>query len=264
MKKNREKLENLWDSFKYQLDTINILAPEEITNRSSVLRENIDIVNNNLKDLNNPPKYKSYMDKLQKRKNLTLYIDNLKQNKGIDPEKFNEEDFMELSDPEMENLRKNKIFWRNLGQMYNKNFERGIKWEDKVYAISKDIEDREKRVKEEEEIENQNIHLNGSYNNHQYNNSDAEHQREEPEEPKMNINENDFQDYQEEDNQYDVQEQSEQEIKISANDNYYDDYDDENNLIDEEEERELERKNREIEKNIREKEREKQRLEVTI
>jgi hypothetical protein len=246
---------------------MNILAPEEITNRSSVLQENIDIVNKNLNELNNPPKYKNYADKLKKRKDLTVFIDSLRKNKGIDPEKFIEEDFMELEDPEMENLRKNKIFWRNLGQMYNKNFERGIKWQDKVDAISKDIEERGKRVKqeEEEELQNQNIHVNGSYNNHEYyNNHDAQHQENEPEELKNNINEDDFQDYNEEDNQYDVHEQSEQEIKISANDNYYDNYDDQNYLIDEEEEKELERKNREIENNIREKERQKRRLEVKL
>lgn len=259
LKKNREKLENLWDSFKYQLDTINILAPEEITNRSAVLRENIDIVDNNLKELNNPPKYKNYVDKLKKRKNLTLYIDNLKKNKGIDGENFKDEDFMELEDPEMENLRKNKIFWRNLGQMYNKNFERGIKWEEKVNAISKDLEEREKRLKEEKHKEKE----NNSYDHNQDNNDNGNYGENENEEAvKNHINENDFQDYHEDDNQYDVHEQSEQEIKISATNNNYNDQD--NYIIDEDEERELEQKNREIEKNIREMEREKKRLEVSL
>ena len=253
--KNKETLENVWDSFKYQLESQNVLSPEEITNRSSELRLHIDQVQKNLKEINQTGKYNNYANKLERRKNLTNYISDLKTNNGIDGNNYNESDFMEIEDPETENLRKNKIFWRNLGKMYNLNFERGINWEGKVETLKRNIEERERKIKEENEKrydkpveEDINKYQNTSY------------QAEVHEDDEEKLIENKFKDYhedeEEEDYKYDVDEEPEQEIRI----NTYDDNDEEE--LDEEQERELERENRNIENQIREMEREKRRLEV--
>lgn len=245
---NKEKLENAWDSFKFQLENPDMLSPEEISDRAVELKEGIRNVNKGLNEINNPEKYRSYANKLERRKNLLAYIDNLKANKGIDGEKFNESDFNELEDAESENLRRDKIFWRNLGQAYNMNFERPINWEAKVEKIKKNIDERTRKLNEEHEEHipvEENIYNNESFEKERENNVYVENEY---------LNKEDLPEYsEEEDLKYDVDEQPEEEIHFGQ---------EEEEIIDEEQERELERENQEMERKIKEMEREKRRIEV--
>lgn len=144
----KNKLEKLWDSFKFVMESESVVNSEEITNRSKEIETKIHNINKILKDLQKNSKYKDYLKKLQIRQNLMIYISDLEQNRGIDVDLIMEGDFEEQIHPQLDVLHKNKRFWRNLGKYYNSHFERGINWEIKVNQIKRDIETEENALKQ--------------------------------------------------------------------------------------------------------------------
>ena len=119
---------------------------QEITHRAEELDNDIQNVEKLAKEASISPS-----GDLAKRKKFVNYVQLLNQNGGVDENNFVDEDFKE---PRSENLRKlmlNKRFWRNLGQHYNKNFEKKISWEPKVQKLEIEIEETHKILDEMEE-----------------------------------------------------------------------------------------------------------------
>jgi hypothetical protein len=129
---------------------------QEITNRAEDINKKIVSLEKLAKETKKQSTDKEYFNKLQKRKNLVYYILALKENKGIDPDNFDPNDLKDLEEPqnyEIDQLKLNQRFWKNVGKYYNKNFEMGMDWNTKVQKLEMEIEKINRVLEEIEEKE---------------------------------------------------------------------------------------------------------------
>lgn len=140
-----DKLNILWDNFKFNIENDNVMNYQEITHRAEELDNDIKNVERLAIEANIPPP-----KQMAKRKNFINYVKLLNRNGGVDENNFVEKDFEE---PRSENLRKlmlNQRFWRNVGQQYNQKFDKKIHWEPKVQKLEMEIEETHKLLDEME------------------------------------------------------------------------------------------------------------------
>ena len=239
-KNKKGKLENLWDSFKFNLDSPEMLRSEEIIIRSKEISKVINEVEKVERELNIKNKGTEYSVKLAKRKQLVHYIEELNMNNSIDSENIMDEDFEQEPTVVLADLKKNKLFWRNLGTYYNKQFEKNFNWELKRDAIQRQMEDERKQ-------------MNGKHDDDEVNEEKEDNKEE------VLLQDSIQDDYRIEDNHENVvQVHKKQENEVDNHQGYQ---------VDEEEERRYEQQmelgNLDLEEKIRQLEREKRNMEVS-
>lgn len=213
-----------------------MVTAEEIVVRAHEIGEQIRVVKKLIPQIEPKEQVKQYTKRLDKRMELVRYIENLEANDGYDFDNLEEGEEIgkQHQNQELNNLHRNKRYWKNIGIFYNRVFDKKLKWEGKTELIDlkiKEEEERLKKVDEEEPAKEESV--------------DQELKIEEVDEEIIN---------------YDKSESQEPEIELEQ--------DLEKRTIEEveeeDDEEELERQNQKLERSIRKIEREKKQIEVDM